>query len=435
VPNNFVLLDRIELNANAASVTFDNIPQSGYTDLKVVISARSDRASVVDDIAISFNGSTTSFSGRELYGDGASAVSITTSRAASVATGANATASTFGNSEIYIPNYRGSTNKSFSVDGVQETNGTTAFAVFIAGLWSNTAAITSVGLAPLNGTVFLANSTFSLYGIAQVGTTPAIAPKADGGNIIDTDGTYWYHSFLTNGTFTPQVGLTCDYLVIAGGGGAYLGGGGAGGYRNSVTGELSGASSTAESPLNLSQSTNYTVTVGAGGTGSMGSPTSGTNSVFSSITSNGGGAGGTTTPPTGGGSGGGAHASTGTGANGTANQGTKGGNGATSGGGFNFSGGGGGAGVGGINATTTTGGNGGAGLSSSITGSAVSRGGGGGGYAANGFVAGTGTSGGGNGNDLTGTSGTVNTGGGGGGSASTNGNGGSGIVIIRYLVA
>jgi len=39
MPNNYVLLDRIELNADAASVTFDNIPQSGYTDLKLVVSA------------------------------------------------------------------------------------------------------------------------------------------------------------------------------------------------------------------------------------------------------------------------------------------------------------------------------------------------------------------------------------------------------------
>jgi hypothetical protein len=152
-------------SAGASSIDFTSIPQ-GYTDLKVVISARSNRASsVFDDILISFNGSTASFSGRELYGNGASAASITTARAASIATGSTATADTFGNSEIYIPNYAGSNNKSFSVDGVQETNATTAYAIFIAGLWSNTAAITSISLSPSVGTSFNQYTTATLYGI------------------------------------------------------------------------------------------------------------------------------------------------------------------------------------------------------------------------------------------------------------------------------
>jgi len=77
VPNNFVLLERIELNNTAASVTFANIPQSGYTDLKVVISARSDRTSApVDNCFIGFNGAYTSLTSRLLYGDGASAASL-----------------------------------------------------------------------------------------------------------------------------------------------------------------------------------------------------------------------------------------------------------------------------------------------------------------------------------------------------------------------
>ena len=157
-------LAEVTLASSAATINFTNIPQN-YTDLKIVSSARTDRASVVDDIAISFNGSTASFTGRELYSDGASAVSITTARAASIAAGANATASTFGNSEIYIPNYTGSTNKSFSVDGVQETNATTAYAAFIAGLWSNTTAITSASLSPLTGPNFVQYSTATLYGV------------------------------------------------------------------------------------------------------------------------------------------------------------------------------------------------------------------------------------------------------------------------------
>lgn len=152
-------------SAGAATIDFTSIPQ-GYTDLKVVINGRTNRASsVFDDILISFNGSTASFTGRELYGNGASAASITTARAASIATASTATTNAFGNSEIYIPNYAGSTNKSFSVDGVQETNATTAYAILIAGLWSNTAAITSLSLSPSVGTSFDQYSTATLYGI------------------------------------------------------------------------------------------------------------------------------------------------------------------------------------------------------------------------------------------------------------------------------
>ena len=153
-------------SGGAASIDFSTIT-STYTDLVVKISGRTDKSSVFDDIAISFNGSTASFSGRELYGDGSSAASITTARAASIATGATATSSTFGNSEIYIPNYAGSTYKNFSVDGVQETNATTAYAIMIAGLWSNTSAINQITLTPLVGSLFVQYTTAYLYGVSN----------------------------------------------------------------------------------------------------------------------------------------------------------------------------------------------------------------------------------------------------------------------------
>ena len=165
--NTFVKIATVTVGAGgSAAMDFTSIP-STYTDLVIKTCARTNKSSVFDDIAISFNSSTTSFTGCELYGDGSAAASITTSRAASIATGSTATASTFGNSEIYIPNYAGSANKSFSVDGVQETNATTAYAIMIAGLWSNSAAITSVALTPLVGTLFSQYSTATLYGISK----------------------------------------------------------------------------------------------------------------------------------------------------------------------------------------------------------------------------------------------------------------------------
>ena len=461
MPNNYVLLDRIELNNTAASVTFDNIPQSGYTDLKIVASARGDNASVYVSTYISFNGSTASFQDRELYGTGSAtgSGSSTTSpgpgQTSIYINGASSTASTFSNCEIYIPNYRSaSTYKSYSVDSVVENNATANLDDLLAGLWSNNSAITSITLTPSSGS-FVANSTFSLYGLAQVGTTPAIAPKADGGNVIETDGTYWYHSFLTNGTFTPQVGLTCDYLVVAGGGGGGFnmgGAGGGGGLRSTVT--ATGGGGTLETATSLAKDTSYSVTIGAGGVGATTSiqPTNGNNSVFGSITSLGGGKGGSrqTSGVLNGSTGGsgGAPSTDGTinssGA-GTANQGFRSGLLIS---GHNWTPGGGGAGAVGQDASATTATAGGNGVATVISGTSTYYGGGGGGSSywqtgtrlgGAGGLGGGGTGGGGSGSAIAATAGTINTGGGGGGgswSTTTNGAaGGSGIVIIRYLVA
>jgi hypothetical protein len=88
-------------------------------------------------------------------------------------------------------------------------------------------------------------STFYLYGVAKLGTEPAISPYATGGDTIMTDGTYWYHTFISSGTFTPQKAISCDYLVVAGGGGGgtlHGAGGGAGGLRSTVTATGGGGS-------------------------------------------------------------------------------------------------------------------------------------------------------------------------------------------------
>ena len=250
--------------------------------------------------------------------------------------------------------------------------------------------------------------------------------------------------------------LSVDYLVVAGGGsGACLGGGGgAGGYRNSYNNEQSGGGASSESALtNLSFSTNYTVTVGAGGAATADATIStngndGFNSVFTSITSIGGGGASAhnNTLANIGGSGGGGSSSgnTSNGAAGTATQGYAGGNGQNAASGYPAGGGGGAGDVGGNGAGGNTSGNGGAGLASSITGSSVTRAGGGGGAGKPSILTpGTGAAGGGSGIATSPTNGTnaiasSGSGGGGGGYDSTyrgGGAGGSGIVILRYPTA
>jgi hypothetical protein len=154
-----------ELSTAASTITFSSIPQ-GYTDLKVVVSARTTRTSNSQDwVKISFNGVTTNLSERTLYGDGSTTGSYTDTLVYGGTTSDAATANTFGSTEFYIPNYAGNTNKSISVDGVSENNATLVTTTLTAGLWSSTAAITSITLAPYTGPNFVANTTATLYGI------------------------------------------------------------------------------------------------------------------------------------------------------------------------------------------------------------------------------------------------------------------------------
>jgi len=167
MPNTFELIASYTVGASpVTSIDFSSIP-STYTDLCFKISARITRSGYTGDIMnISFNGTSTNESSRRLEGNGSSASSASNSLLlAYQASTTDATASTFGNAELYIPNYAGSTNKSASNDGVSETNGTTAYAGFAANLWSNTAAINQVTFTPDGGSNFVQYSTIYLYGV------------------------------------------------------------------------------------------------------------------------------------------------------------------------------------------------------------------------------------------------------------------------------
>jgi len=264
-----------------------------------------------------------------------------------------------------------------------------------------------------------------------------------------TDGDYTVLKWIsTSGTKNIILGssLVVDYLVVGGGGGAggsagdftAGGGGGGGAYRYATSQTLAAGT--------------HSITVGAGGTGGADYGTAGTNggdSILGSITANGGGFGGSYSVGSvgdsvnGSGGGGGVSGSSVNRDGGTSGAyGNDGGDGLAYGGwGSKSAGGGGGAGGAGADGSGGTGGAGGAGSSNSITGSSqtYSSGGGGAGHSsggAGGTNAANGASGEGNGNNAT-----ANFGGGGGGScvntggARAGGNGGSGIVIVRYLTA
>jgi hypothetical protein len=158
----------------AASIDFTSIPAT-YTDLVIKLSARTttlgqDYAS----LGIRFNGNTSSvYSTRLVFGLGSGTPgsvneSSQTRSQWQYSTATTATSSTFGNVEIYIPNYASSSNKSMSVDSVTENNATSALAGLKSGLWANSAAITSITLFENNGAGnFVQHSTAYLYGVSN----------------------------------------------------------------------------------------------------------------------------------------------------------------------------------------------------------------------------------------------------------------------------
>lgn len=155
-------------SGGAASIEFTNIP-SMYTDLVVLASLRSTRGGGnVADIYAQFNGSTTGYTARRLYGSGSGTGSDTS--LASLGNAASQTADTFSSHYFYIPNYTSSNNKSFSLDSAQENNATGAYLTMSAYLWSNTAAITSVlvrDFSDSNTNNLVQYSTATLYGISK----------------------------------------------------------------------------------------------------------------------------------------------------------------------------------------------------------------------------------------------------------------------------
>jgi hypothetical protein len=288
----------------------------------------------------------------------------------------------------------------------------------------------------IGGGIITPNSkTIAALNINHSGTTQITAGNPD---------SYKVYTWTGSGSMTmpsSNAPTSIEYLVVAGGGGGgtYRGGGGGGGGISYSTN------------AGVSPSTAYTITVGGGGTGvssttqaigNNGSNSSISGSGFTTVTSlgGGGGGGGTLAGSAGGAGGGGGTSGTNVasaGGAGTIGQGNNGGAGFTVGGtGGSLAGGGGG----GANATSS-GGAGGTGGLYAISGTYTYYAGGGGGSAGTSGGGGTGGTGGlggggtGGSYPAAGTSGTTNTGGGAGGTWFGEGanNGGSGIVIVRYL--
>jgi hypothetical protein len=157
-----------------SSVSFTSIP-STYTHLQLRILGQTNRATYgIEELKMTFNGdTTTSYRNHNLYGDGSSAFASTNSTP-SILLGdgmfGTSTGGTFGGGVLDILDYA-NTNKNTTtrlLAGV-DINGTIAGyggrVGLSSGLWPNTAAITSINIAPNNGSLITQYSSFALYGI------------------------------------------------------------------------------------------------------------------------------------------------------------------------------------------------------------------------------------------------------------------------------
>lgn len=163
------LIQHQELGSAQASITFSSIPQT-YTDLYLQLSLRSTSApssTAINDGGITFNSSNSNKSGRLLYGSGSGSGGSGSYSDLYIWYPTNlATSNTFGNINIYIPNYTGSTAKSTSHEIVTENNATFSYTMIFAGLWNSTAAITSLEVYS-NSSTFAQYSSATLYGILK----------------------------------------------------------------------------------------------------------------------------------------------------------------------------------------------------------------------------------------------------------------------------
>lgn len=160
-------------SGGAANIEFTSIPNT-YTDLLITYSLRGVNAHNYSYVNITFNGSTTGYSNTAIFSDGQSVnrvqVYIYTTLTylwGGIHQGGSTTSNTFGNGQIYIPNYAGSSAKVLGIEQVSENNATaidSCFALLNSGLWDNTAAITSIKLENDYGN-WAQHSTATLYGI------------------------------------------------------------------------------------------------------------------------------------------------------------------------------------------------------------------------------------------------------------------------------
>lgn len=172
--NTYVAISTVTVTTATPTITFTSIPQT-FTDLIVMMSVRSANAADRVELYLTVNSDTAAnyssrrlqaYDSNSLISSAQSGVTPTSNSTFGRITSATSNASTFSNVSLYIPNYTSSTQKSMSIEWNQENNSTASYSVGAsAGLYSGTAAITSLSFSVESSGNFAQYSTATLYGI------------------------------------------------------------------------------------------------------------------------------------------------------------------------------------------------------------------------------------------------------------------------------
>ena len=173
------LLSRTVLAVDTPSITISGIPAT-HTHIELYSLTRTDRAAGSDLIALQFNGDTgNNYDWEQLFGNNGVADAFNAPAGGHIAgpisqialtsaTANTATAGSYGSGRWTVLYYtQTATHKMVVGQGGVFVDDSAAGAVRagMAGVWRNTAAITSMKLFPALGTNFKAGSRFELYGI------------------------------------------------------------------------------------------------------------------------------------------------------------------------------------------------------------------------------------------------------------------------------
>lgn len=166
--SSITLIQSVSVPSTQASMSFTSIPAT-YTDLKVVFSARGNRAGNGDYLFLNLNGARNN-SGMYIKGYTGTTESGTGDENYLGIPSAGSTTNVFGVGEIYLPNYRSTTVKTVSAEaGVADNAGTNFFSLgdftWTSGS-ASTGAITSITLTARFASI-VQYSTAYLYGISN----------------------------------------------------------------------------------------------------------------------------------------------------------------------------------------------------------------------------------------------------------------------------
>jgi len=151
------------LGSASASVTFSSIP-STYTDL-VLVATHGNNQNVDYDVYVRFNSdSTSTYSRTQLVGNGSTASSSRSSNITELRFSPSLDNTPTSMLNLNIMNYSNSTTNKTCLSRQGHASAQTTAQV---GLWRSTAAITSVVLTLQSSVLFVAGSTFTLYGILK----------------------------------------------------------------------------------------------------------------------------------------------------------------------------------------------------------------------------------------------------------------------------